>query len=91
MLIEEAVVEADAGVNLAACTSSTRNLGSPVVQIEVPAEGLRVVEEECAVEACTIGKTLVRIEWVPVVGNGGGSVANLMTDVALQKESEWKK
>ena len=41
------------------CACATRDLGAHVVQVEVPREGLRAVEEERTVEACAIGESLV--------------------------------
>ena len=57
--LEEAIVEEQASVDAAACTCATRDLGAHIVQVEVPREGLRAVEEERSVEACAIGESLV--------------------------------
>ena len=57
--LEEAIVEDQASVDATMCACATRDLGAHVVQIEVPREGLRAVEEERTVEACAIGESLV--------------------------------
>ena len=47
------------------CACATRDLGAHVVQVEVPREGLRAIEEERSVEARTIESPLSELSLRP--------------------------